>query len=553
MKRLISLMLTVCLVLSLFAVATTSSVQAESVSYGLTVNEDGTIEMQGEAFYGFGGNAFFFLDRVLTDPLYDLDGAFKTFADYDIPVVRVPFGTSGTDGFELWQEDPETFFLLMDMIIKAAEKHQVGIIATITWWFPFVHLMFNEPVAAIGDSSSKSNKFAVEYTTAIVKRYAKSPAIFGWEITNEMNLCADLCGGKDWAAFGVYQTDAEIDGYDFYTTKEALVYMNDVATAIAKNDPYGRMISNGNAKIVANQMSKKKASDAMDKKTHTWSMGWGTDTLEEFRQISLLYTADPIDTMSSHIGRNEVGYGDFTCDAWGKTVTYKEYLIECVNSAKLAKKAFYLGEFGDMAGTDMETLFDERKLGTNKQYTKQFVEDTLAAGVQLATCWQFAYDATRTHQINDDFPLYTYLLKLMQKANKDFQKQGKQNVDKYWSSVSNAFYNVAKPTTTSKTTSTTTKASTKTEATATTTKTEESTSTSASITTEASIGESSTTTATDSDVVGNTQTTTTGHTDVLDDDQPKGVSPVVWILLGAVVLAGGVTAVLVVMRRKKTG
>ncbi len=451
MKKYLVFCVTLCLLMCML-LSVPFSVQAKKTTYGLTVSEDGTIQMDGKAFYGVGGNAFWLLERSMTDPFYDLEEVFKTFAAYDIPVVRVPFGTSGETGFTMWRDEPEMFFFYLDRVVAYAEQYHVGLIATITWWLPFIHYTYDEKASDIGDPNSDSYKFAMAYTEAIVKRYSASPAIFGWEISNELNLCADLFGRTEWAMFA--NALAQADNYDFYSTGEALIYMEGMAKVIRKNDPHGRMISNGNAKLPANQMSKKVSSDNMDKSTHSWSTGNNVDTLAEFYQISDIYTPDPIDTMSIHIGRNEVGYGDFTCAAWGRTVTYKEYLLECVNAAKKAKEALYLGEFGDLG----EKVFDTSALEENKRYTKQFLDDALAAGVQLATCWQFAFNESDVHQINDDFPLYTYLLGLMQKANQNFTKDGKQDIDGYWNSVSNAFYNVAASTTTTKKSATTTTA-----------------------------------------------------------------------------------------------
>ena len=441
MKKCLVFCVVLCLLMGmLLSVPMTAA--AKTNAYGLTVDKEGVILMDGDPFYGVGGNAFWLLERSITDPFYDLEEVFKTFAKYDIPVVRVPFGTSGDVGFTMWRDDPEMFFFYLDRVVAYAEQYRVGIIATITWWLPFIHYTYNEKASDMGNTASKSYKFAMDYTEGIVKRYSKSPAIFGWEISNELNLCADLFGRKEWSMFG--NAIATADNYDYYSTAEALIYMEGMAKVIRQNDPHGRMISNGNAKLPANQMSKKVSSDNMDKSTHSWTTGNNIDTLEEFYQISDIYTPDPIDTMSIHIGRNEVGYGDFTCSAWGRTVTYKEYLKECINAAKKAKEALYLGEFGDLG----EKVFDKSALEENKRYT----------GVQLATCWQFAFNETEVHQVNDDFPLYTYLLGLMQKANQNFTKEGKQKVDAYWDGATNAFYNVTPPTTTTKATTTTTKA-----------------------------------------------------------------------------------------------
>lgn len=423
-----------------------------TVKYGLTAAADGTVMMDGKPFYGYGANGYMLVSQQFVDPFYDYEEAFVTLKKYNIPFVRMALCGETVDAINMYLEEPEIYFSFIDRTIALAEKYNVGIIADMCWGYAYVNGLFGEQAYKIGDTSSKSYKFAVRYAEDIVKRYKNSPAIWGWEISNELNLMCDLYGDAGWVptAFGEARP-AKPNGYDHITGREVQTLIKGVSAAIRKYDTY-RIISNGNGIVRGNAKNLLKASDNM-KNDHTWTVSWEADTLEEFYEMNEFFCPDPCNTYSMHIANgDDSGYVSMEWDVWGKTgVTYKEYLESYVTAAKKAKKALFFGEFGSFEGITFKPEYFE----TNKSTFKKIVSDMKAADIRFAALWMFAFDEMGVRHIRDDNNMYSFMLGELQKENKAFQSAGKQPVANYWGKAKPVF-NKSQTTTTTTTTGKTT-------------------------------------------------------------------------------------------------
>ena len=425
--------------------------EAESVrkNYGLTVSSDGTIMMDGKPFYGYGINGYMICMSLFQDPFYDYAEAFATMKKYNVAFIRLALSGGSSADFALYQNDPETYFAVIDKVVAEAEKQQVGIIADITWGYSFVGGLFGEQAYKIGDPSSRSYKFAMQYTEDVVKRYKDSPAIFGWEISNELNLICDLYGDAGWTPTMFSDNAiAKPNGFDHVTGREIQTFMKGTGEAIRRQDSY-RLISNGNGIVRGNAKNLLMASDKMDA-DHTWKVSWTADTLAEFYEMNAFFAPDPVDTMSMHIGNGyyypaDKGYSNDTIDAWGKKVSYLDYLKAYVEAAKKEKKALYFGEFGDLG----DMFFEKENFSQSKQKIREVMDAINTAGIQLASVWQFAFDETSTRRVRDDGGLYSYSLSQIQKENQAFQGAGRQDVKAYWEKAVPAIYMTPAPTTSS--------------------------------------------------------------------------------------------------------
>ena len=429
MKRVFACMLALLLLASsaiLFASAETEKedTQMNKKHYGLHVEADGTMTLEGKAFYGFGLNYFGAFAHSYYDegetPAYV--AAFAAIREHNIPFVRLPLCGYYPDYYERFDEDPEPLFACMKSILDTAEQNQVGVIVSLMWWDPAIALHVGGKRSDMGKEDSAVLEYAKKYSEAVVSRFADHPAVWGWEIGNEYNLNADLCDPEykqflwDMNYPGTERTD--VDGYDYYTSTELAYFYAEIGKVIRKYDNY-RMITTGNGEMrpyaYALFSAAKKANDK-----HLWTMKWDIDKLTKFNTINAIYTPDPLDTMCFHLqhgtgGSQNPAY-ELEFERFYRTVSSLEYFKAYADAAKAQSKALFFGEFGDMR--DMEGAPDA--IDKFREVAGWITE----AGIQLAASWQFQ-DYTE-EGINGQ------KLDALSDFNVDLRKNGKQELSAAW-------------------------------------------------------------------------------------------------------------------------
>ena len=141
-----------------------------------------------------------FLDKNDDSSLVNL----HRLADKGIPFVRFPACGFWPKGWQLYLDDPAEYFRRMDRVVRAAEENKIGLIPSLFWRLATVSQLVGEAPSKLGDNKSKGIAFIKQYTREVVERYKNSPAIWGWEFTNEANLGVDLVpgGGRKGGRFG---------------------------------------------------------------------------------------------------------------------------------------------------------------------------------------------------------------------------------------------------------------------------------------------------------------------------------------------------------------
>lgn len=426
MKRFISLLLALFVAVSLFTFPSFADKDSD-VKYGLTVSENGRLMLNDKEFYGLGECVFGSFVNFLENPIEQVFVEdFKILKQYNIPFARIPFSGYAANYYDTFDTDPDMVLTFLDMVVKEAEKQNIGIIASLMWWDPALSAHVGEQRSAMGDVNSKTTAYAKEYVATIVQRYKDSPAIWGWEIGNEYNLTADLCD-KNFENYlwpnGIPSMPIKGDGYDYYTSAELRVFYEEIAKEIRKYDDY-RIISNGNGEMRGAAKAMHEASEAMDTDTHTWTIRWTEQTREEFYEMNEYYAPDPIDAMCFHFQHGTNGGDPEAYLLEHKvfregTISLTDYLKAYVEAARLQNKVAYFGEFGDFI--DMEDAPDCAE-------KFQYVVDCIAeADIQLASAWHF--------QQATDKGIHGEKLKIMSASNLKFQEKGLQDISAYWSSV----------------------------------------------------------------------------------------------------------------------
>ena len=405
--------------------------QAASTSgkYGLTVSSDGTMELAGKPFYGYGVNLYTTFQKHLSNALDDTyKDEFALMKKYNIPFVRIPFSGYEASYYDVYDNQKDTLFSVMDDVVSEAEKTHIGIIVSLMWWDPALSARVGEMRSAMGNVNSKTMQYAKQYVADIVKRYVNRPGIWGWEIGNEYNLTADLCDKNLqnylWPA-GVASMPITPSGFNYYSSGELHTFYSEIAKEIRKYDSY-RMIDSGNGDMRTASKAMHNASEKMNKTTHLWDIDWTTDTLNDFYDMNDYYTPDPLNTTCVHFQNGTNGSSNpsyiFNFNVWGRTVSTLDYLKEFVNAAKRARKGLYFGEMGDFI--DMEAASDA---ATKFQQLVDWIDQ---AGVQISSTWQFTQSPTKL--VASDVGIEGRKLNILSAKNLAYQSAGKQDISIAW-------------------------------------------------------------------------------------------------------------------------
>lgn len=389
------------------------------MNYGITIDH-GTFKMNGRPFRAYGVNAYTMTLNLQTNPNdSSYKDGFAMLKKYNIPFIRIPMLWANVPEYERYRKDPESLFRVPDAILAEAARQKVGVILWIVNAAGFASMLGEKP-SATGDVGSKTMAFMKELVRTAVKRYKDHPAVWGWEVWNEGNLFADVMQFEYpplYAAHFGPQTGA-FNGFDSVTSEEIMVAHREVAKAVREIDPY-RMISTGNGlqREFAYTMHKRSQQMSAD---HVWIMDWTKDTLEGFRFMNQYFTPDPADAVCMHMGTPEEG---FLYELSDTKLTNEALLKEYIAIAQSEGKAFYYGEFGNMAA-DANALDP----AVVRQLFGENLRTIVKAGVQLGSLWQFNGN---NDVFNDDGNL-GYMFREISKVNDQFKEAGLQDLTGIW-------------------------------------------------------------------------------------------------------------------------
>lgn len=294
-------------------------VSAQEPSPGLTVSADGQLLLRGKPFRGNGVNYFNALARALhraDDTSYD-DG-FKLLATRQIPFARLMGTAFWPVEMGLYQTNKTAWFARFDAVVKSAERHRIGLIPSLFWNLSTVPDLMGEPCDQWGNASSKTHEFMRNYTREVVTRYARSPAIWGWEFGNEFNLAADLPNAAQHRPQAVPRlgTPATRSARDELTHDMIRVAFKEFAREVRRHDPH-RIIITGN--------SMERPSAWHQRQEHSWKK----DSPEQFAEMLKADNPDPVNVLCVHVYEHAV-----------------EQLPQAARVSAAVKKPLFVGEFG---------------------------------------------------------------------------------------------------------------------------------------------------------------------------------------------------------------
>jgi hypothetical protein len=343
------------------------SSQAAS-SPGLSAARDGTLLRDGAPYRGVGVNytdAFLRPLRHSEDESYRDD--FRKLAANHIPFARIAACGFWPSDYQLYLQDKEKYFKLLDGVVQAAEESNVGLIADLFWANSAVPDLVGEPRDQWGNSQSKTRQFMRTYIREVVSRYVNSPAIWGWEFGNEYNLSLD--NPDAWRnlraanpRLGITRSRGPDDAL---TTEIFTSALSDFARTVRAIDGH-RMLLTGNSipRFSAYHMETNR--------------GNGADNAEQFATMLLRQNPGPFNPICIHTAPMSP-MPHFA----KRPVSYNELIQTCAGAAHSASKSLYIEEF---ITCNPKT---DCSIATRREYVNEVLAAIQAHNVPLASVWVY--------------------------------------------------------------------------------------------------------------------------------------------------------------------
>ncbi len=344
---------------------------------GLYAGKDGKMMLHGREFMGIGINYY---DLFTSVPLRNWDlslplKALRTLKSYDCKVIR--FSTLPFYAEEFAAYEDERYWSTMDQIVKEAEKLGIGLLPSLFWTYA-VNDYCDEPYqSAFFDENSKTVRFTRAYIKKFVERYAFSPAIYGWEFSNERVLGADFPDATHFRKPPAFCSRSARDARD-RVTLEGLSRMYSIfAEEVWSCDPFERIISTGDT-------------NPRDSSYHQFAFGTrDNDTHEQHERVLDMVNPKGITALSQHqysFGelKNPGGSTYPLLDYFNDWESFFDYLI---HMAKKRGMCTYVGEVG-YSNVRPETFCDV----TVEDATVAFEEAVKAqrkTGISLILFWNY--------------------------------------------------------------------------------------------------------------------------------------------------------------------
>jgi hypothetical protein len=321
---------------------------------GLSASPEGVLLKGGSPYSGVGVNYFNCFLRTLQDgDDRSYEEGFRALSKYGIPFAR--FAATGFWPVEmrLYQTNRAEHFRRMDAVVRSAEKHNVGLIPSLFWYYSSVPDLVREPMDQWGNPESRTHAFMRQYVLEVVGRYKDSPAIWAWELGNEWNLACDLPNASEHRPpiHPRLGTAAERSARDEMTYAHLEIALREFGRAVRRLDSH-RPICDGNSIL----------------REHAWhnlnERSWKKDSEAQFQEVFRKVSPEPIDLVSVHV------YGP----AWKR-------LASSAKAAELLKKPLFVGEF-------QVDEIDSPQARTNLQ---QCLEAFRELRIPLAALWVFDF------------------------------------------------------------------------------------------------------------------------------------------------------------------
>ncbi|MCS7310961.1 MAG: cellulase family glycosylhydrolase, partial [Armatimonadetes bacterium] len=266
-----------------------------------------------------------------------------------------------------WSNE-KVYWGAFDELVRTAQRQGVYLIPVIHWNLYLFPDMAHECVQdMLTNPDSRSRQYLWLYTYQLVSRYRGEPTVLFWELTNEMNLLADL---EFMHPYGRSDLNPVHEGTaymrlrrDHFTTEQMVPFLREWAEFVKKLDPHHLVGSGFSAPRPAAQHLR-------------LARGKG-DWTEDSEAEMLVYLRDthpdPIDLLSIHFYRkhDNLRFGNRDEDS-------AQALTAFQRAAQRIGKPLYIGETGDD--------YEQRP---HAPFLRNVLEQAKRLGIPLTLVWNW--------------------------------------------------------------------------------------------------------------------------------------------------------------------
>lgn len=324
--------------------------------------------------------------------------AIKEAADHGFRVIRFLASGFYPKQMQLWSAH-DAYWGRMDDLIATARDAGVWLIPTVMWnHFLFPDMAGETMQDMLTNKDSRSRQYLELYTHQLVTRYKDEPTILFWELTNELNLSADI---ESVHPLGFSSLNAVDQGAplvrvrrDHYTSEQMIPFMKEMAQFIRERDRNHLIGSGYSAPRPAAQHLRKSPQKG----------DWTQDSPEEAEIYIRDTHPDPIDLISIHF------YSQHDNIRFGSTDKNSAVVLRKLKEiCDRVGKPVYLGETG-AENDDPDAM----------KFVQNTFDEAIAADYPIILMWVWKVPG-REHNIDPE--THPEMIKLMQKAGEELSKQ----------------------------------------------------------------------------------------------------------------------------------
>jgi Bacterial Ig domain/Cellulase (glycosyl hydrolase family 5) len=266
----------------------------------------------------------------------------------------------------LWQQDPPRFWVAADRMFDALDGAGIRLVPTFVWNLAQFPSLAKDSVATfVRDGDSASRQLLAQFIRDFTGRYKGRPTILFYELTNEMNLAADLDMHKR-------NCKTATCVWDDFTTAEMTAFARDMVGLIKSLDaahPVSSGYSLGHTAASHLERRPEFAPGGPD---------WTADTTPDLaRYLSEIH--QPFDIVSVHL------YPKPEATLFGRMPGEQYRLVnDAAGIARAAGKPLFIGEFGDKAGAS--------------PFLAHALDEIVQARVDYAAIWAWEFYQISTYQ-----------------------------------------------------------------------------------------------------------------------------------------------------------
>jgi Big-like domain-containing protein len=270
---------------------------------------------------------------------------------------------------DFWKQDSQQYWALFDQMMTDLQSNGLHLIPVFVWnWAQFAAMTGEKSSQMVTDPNSQSYKLLERYVTEFVERYRGHPALYFYELTNELNLAADLDEEARCRNARSHPEFCAVVGN--ISTSQMIGFTKRLAACIRKLDR-SHLISSGFALPRGNAEHLRATPEFVN-----WSAIRPADSATEFRK-NLKDIHEGLDIVSIHFYNNDN-------ERLGIKGHYNADLLDIVKQATDEMgKLLFVGEFADKKPTVSEDQ--------NAFFTQNVLKKIVGLKIPFSApwCWEF--------------------------------------------------------------------------------------------------------------------------------------------------------------------